>query len=355
MKPPNILILPEILDLINLKEENKRPTINELIQSEKPMTVCIAMMATDIKKDIKSNKNIELPTIVYAADGQITCDGGALRFESPISKFWLITEYAGILMSSNNMTISYAIASKVEETILKKYSNKNITVDEIVNLVSLECQERIKVELEREVLLKWGLSYESFIKDFNDMSKDFLETLKQDFKEFKYDFIGDFIVFGIDDNQKDCPDDEIKLYPHISIINAKGKIEPRDSEGYAIIGSGYDQAFFEFTRCKCTDSPCTCLYDPFMELSDVIIRAYNAKKAAERTGVGVGEKTFMGMISPTMGGEVRTYKFFIDIGKYDTIFEILDNGRDGVKKLEDETNKKTMQKIKEFINEAIIE
>jgi hypothetical protein len=300
------------------KKKDKKPSIDELLHCEKPMTVCIAMMARDAET--------KLPAIVFAADRQRSND--LVKFEGIISKFQGLQDNAGILMASDSMTISYEIIDQVIESVLKTLSlGKRVKIEDIANLISEKCLERYKRERGRDIQLKWGTMLDT-------PTKDLYEVIREDNNIFKYDFEGKFIVFGIDENPR-------PYSGHIFTVNEKGLKVSHDAEGYAIIGNGEWHAFFELTRCKCTRDQCLCLYHPNMELSEVIIRAYNAKKAAERTGMGVGESTHMGILRITADGDATGFQFFVDSKLHD----ILDSGRNEIKKFEENSNKKTMREL----------
>ena len=287
--------LSDLFDLPDMEpdyfwKKDKIPNIDEVIPCEESMTICIALMA---------EATTPSPKIVFTADRQITTK--SIKFSNSMSKYNGLTDYAGIMISSNNLLISVDIVSKVMEEV-KKYllSGKKLEIREIVEIVKRICIERFQ----------------------NEQNNGFL---------------GQFLVLGIDQTPR-------PFTPHIYTVNEKGQDTPHDIHGWAVIGSGSNQALRELTRCKCTsDTPqCRCGYNPNMELSEVIIRAYNAKKvAAEQTFCGVGESIDLAVL--------RCEENIIGVQPMpQKIFDILDWGRDEIKKYEWVVNEVTMHYLEDL-------
>ena len=287
LKHTRLMGLPPF-DLPQFKKKDKRPSIDELLHCEKPMTVCIAMMAVETET--------RYPAIVFITDRQFTVSN-VLKFETGVSKFCHIQDYtgqynAGVLISAGDITLSYEIVREVIDNIETRcHSGENVKVTDIANSLYNECKKR------------------------------------NGENEFKLKFNAQFIVFGIDRLPQG-------ISRHISIIT-KNLEDPYlsnkscDTEGYAIIGSGYWAAFFELVRCKCVTTPCKCSYHPYMDLPEVIFRVYRAKKEGERAE-GVGEGTDLGILQLADGATKIGFKS-LNTSK---IYEVLDNEINDIKKFE---------------------
>ena len=241
------------------------------------MTICIAAIAQDSKtKD---------PAIVFATDCQISSN--YTKYDSPLSKFQPLTDHAGILYASSSVSKSDEIVAEVVSAILNyEKSGKKISIKDITTLVSDKCIERRQRAIDRELRRNWGSMLND---DKNPLLRDIVnELIYDEIHEFNDRFLADFIIIGIDLNPP---------YAHIYHVDQKGEIIFRDVRGWEIKGSGTEHAYKEFIRCRCASPICKCGYLPIMDLSDVIIRVYKAKKAAEQTGRhGIGESTDFGVL-----------------------------------------------------------
>jgi hypothetical protein len=270
------------------------------------MTVCIAAIA---------EANTPYPKIVFVSDRLIST---WINYESGVPKIKLLTNYAAIMIASNDTLTSADIVAKVEKSIAElSISGKKITVEEIVGLFSEKCKERLQLEREKQILSKFGLKYETFINKSKDLSKELIDEIVSEFRRFKYDFEADFIVLGIDSK------------PHIFTITAEGDYKPSDFVGYAIIGSGKVLAFPEITKYA---------YHPDSSMTEALVRVYNSKKVAERVG-DVGRETDLAVLHVVKGGNVGIW---VADGK---VKDILDKGIESMKKLEIETYTKVMQDL----------
>ena len=288
------------------KEKNKISCIDEITDREKYMTVCIAVI---------SEANTPSPKIVFASDKLIST---WINYESGVSKIKLLTNYIGVMIASDDTLTSADLISKVENTVIKFTSTgKKITVEKVVELLSERCKERLQNERERKILSKYGLTYDVFLKSSSDLSKDLLNEIIADFRNFKYDFEADFIVLGIDSK------------PHIFTINSKGEFQSSDFVGYAIIGSGKVMAFPEITKYT---------YHPNTPLAEAIVRVYNAKKAAQRVG-DVGGQTDLVVLHVTNGNNVGVWV------ADQKATDILEKGIEQTKKLEIQSTISVMKEL----------
>jgi hypothetical protein len=270
------------------------------------MTVCIAVIA---------EANTPSPKIVFVSDRLIST---WINYESGVPKIKLLTDYAAVMIASNDTLISADIVAKVEKSIAElSVSGTKISIEKIVELFSEKCRERLQLERENQILSKYGLTYETFIKKSKELPKELIDQIVNDFRIFKDDFEADFIVLGIDSK------------PHIFTITARGDYKPSDFVGYAIIGSGKVLAFPEITKYA---------YHPNSYMTEAIVRVYNAKKIAERVG-DVGRETDLAVMHVVKGGTVGIWV------ADKKVTDILDAGIEAMKKLEIDTYTKVMQDL----------
>lgn len=242
------------------------------------MTVCIAAIA---------ESNTKYPKIVIAADREVSIPQW-ISYTSSVGKIRSLTNYCWVMTSTNNALVSQDIITKVIEKInenLKKSPNKKPSIEQIVELLSQECTYTLDIERERCVLAPHGLDYDSYIAKSKEISKEHIEILTDDLKNFvinDYNFFVEFLVFGIDTK------------PHIFTVAQNGQFVSSDFEGFAIVGGGKATAFPEFTKYQ---------YRPEDDWLYVLHRVYTSKKVAERVG-GVGPDTDLIVMHLVDGGEV---------------------------------------------------
>ena len=273
--------------------KNKRCRVYKRQHSEKLMTVCIAAIA---------DANTESPKIVFAADRLVS---SWVNFESGVPKIRGLTNYAFVFIATNNAPIANGIILRVEEQI-KSFSGKKLTVEQIVQLISKECKNKLDGERERYVLSPFGLTYDEFIKKSKDMLKELANVIMVNlcnFEDNDYEFEAEFMLIGIEEK------------PSIYIINQKGEFTPSDYAGFATIGSGKYMAFPEITKFT---------YHPNVDMGQALVRVYNSKKIAERVG-GVGKETDLGVLHLTKDKTVALWIAEVDVKN------LLDKGIDDVK------------------------
>jgi len=227
------------------------------------MTVCIAVIADSLSGS---------PKIVFAADRLISA---GVFFESGVSKVKRLADYAWVMVSTNDGLASDTMIIKLQKFVNEFLERgKIITIEQIVEQLSKECEKRLSAEREKEILSPYGLTYSEFIEKSLKMPEDLVKKININLNSFQYDFSAEFLVIGIDTN------------PHIYIVNEHGDCASSDLESFAIIGSGKFLAFPELTKYQ---------HNPTVPLTDAIVRVYTSKKVAERIG-GVGKLTDIGVL-----------------------------------------------------------
>ena len=273
--------------------KNKKHRIQKRVTKEKLMTVCIAAIA---------DASTPSPKIVFAADRLVS---SWVNFESGVPKIRQLTNYAFVLIATNDAPIANGIILKAEEQI-KSLCDERLTIEQIVKMISKECKNRLSDERERYVLSPFGLTYDGYITKSNDTSKELINDIAanlRDFEDSDYEFEAEFMIIGIEDR------------PLIYIVNQKGDYTPSDYAGFATIGSGKYMAFPEITKFT---------YHPDVDMGQALVRVYNSKKIAERVG-GVGKETDLGVLHITQDKNVALW--LAD----DVVKKLLDKGINDVK------------------------
>ena len=98
------------------------------------MTICIAITA-----DIKGS-----PKIVFAADRMVSTDW--VTYDSGLSKAQFVTEYAVIMTASDDILTSTEIMEKTINVITALNLPEKKKVEEIADILSKICQERLQSE-----------------------------------------------------------------------------------------------------------------------------------------------------------------------------------------------------------------
>jgi 20S proteasome alpha/beta subunit len=257
--------------------KNKRLFINKRYQCEKHMTVCIAAI---------SEEQTEYPKIVIAADREVTTDW--ISYTSGVGKIRVLTKYCWVMISTNNALIAQDIITQsINELnkILKNTPDEIITIEQIAKLISSECKYKMDLTRERVALSPHGLNYDSYIKRSKEFSREHIEIITNDLKDFEtqnYNFTAEFLVVGID------------LKPHVFVVVQNGEYASSDVEGFFITGGGRSTAFPEFTKYP---------FNPNASWLYTLHRVYTAKKAAERVG-GVGPDTDLIVLHKLKDGDV---------------------------------------------------
>jgi 20S proteasome alpha/beta subunit len=268
-----------------LRKKNKRDRIRKREHEGQPMTVCVAAIA---------EMNTSYPKIVIAADREVTTDW--ISYTSGVGKIRELTKYCWVMISTNNALVSNDIISKSIERLnlfFKDHPDEKLAIEQIVELISQECKFKLDIERERFVLSPHGLSYDSYIEKSKNISREHIEIITDDLKEFEsynYNFRAEFLVFGIDTT------------PHIFTIVQNGQYVSSDFEGFAIIGGGKSTAFPEFTKY---------LFRPDLHWLTVLHRVYTSKKVAERVG-GVGPDTDLIVFHMTEEGDIFPWQAYDD-------------------------------------------
>ncbi|MBM3199703.1 hypothetical protein FJZ53_02110 [Candidatus Woesearchaeota archaeon] len=216
------------------------------------MTICIAAIC-----EVENS-----PQIVFTADRLISA---GIQFEHGVSKIMNLTDNCWLMCASNDSLKSDIIINNVREKLL---TNKP-KIKEIAEIFSKECQKLMNDERETEVLAKFGLNYETFIKKSKELSQDLIRLLGTSLDNYTSNFETEFLILGLEPSAV------------IYVINQDGEYKPYDRLGFACIGSGSTLAFPEMTKYS---------YTPTLGLYAALIRVYQAKKVAQRVS-GVGEYT----------------------------------------------------------------
>ncbi|MFY9750804.1 MAG: hypothetical protein WAK75_04320 [Methanoregula sp.] len=246
-------------------KKDKRPGINKRAYSEKPMTVCIAAICDSISPS---------PKIVFASDRLVSA---GVSFESGVSKSQYLTPNAWIMSSSNDALASDGIILKIQKILADSPdAGKQIPIEQIANMISQECKNKIRLERENQVFSQFGINESDFAEKSIKISTLVVADILNRLREFKYQFEVEFLVIGFDF----IPAKNLYM-PHIYSINELGDILPTDHLGFATSGSGKYLAFPEITKYA---------YQPNTPLSEAVLRVYWSKKIAERVG-GVGKET----------------------------------------------------------------
>jgi len=217
------------------------------------LTVCIAAIS-----DIDGN-----PLITFAADRLVSTP--TVQFESSQSKIQKLTDYAYVLIASNDSTKSNMIVRMVKPLL----EEKKLKISDIADLLAKECRAIKDSRRQDDILGPYGLTYSSFREESGKLSETLQELIAHELTAYNYTFKNHFLVVGLDPE------------PHIFIVDQDGNSELHDYIGFAVIGAGRHLAFAEFTRFD---------FSPKLGGIEVLFRVYSAKKAAERTG-GIGPNT----------------------------------------------------------------
>jgi len=282
--------------------------------SEKRLTICIAAICDEIEG--------LYPKIVFAADRLISA---GIQFEHGKSKIERITDSTWVMMASNDSLKSDMI---IKDTITE-IADSNISVKEIVSVLSKQCEKMEKSEREKGVLSKFGLSYDTLIEKSRHMSQDFIRIVTAELEDYVSVFEANFIIFGLDPQ------------PHIYIVEKDGNFKLHDFVGFAVIGSGYPLAFADMTKY---------VYHPSLSLAAALVRVYNAKKAAERIG-GVGREFTDLYVLHTIEEKGKKEQVIWKVPE--ELMKILDAGIQTMKDKEFGTYVGIMKKIDEYFAKSI--
>jgi hypothetical protein len=295
------------------ERKHKKRSISKKPYCEKPMTVCIAAIA---------EANTDHPKIVIAADREVSIPSW-ISYTSGVGKIRALTQYCWVMTSTNNALLSEDLITKTIDHInelLKDSPETKLTIKQIVELLAENCKDWLNNIRERCVLSPHGLTYDSYMVRSRELSREHIEILTNDLKNFEmdvYDFSAEFLVFGID------------VKPHIFTLTQSGLFASADFEGFAIAGAGKATAFPEFTKYP---------FNPSNHWLYVLHRVYTSKKVAERVG-GVGPDT--DLIVMHLGDESKIMYWPAD----DDTKKLLDKG---MKDVRDNENKIYDDLLKNF-------
>lgn len=298
-----------VIDGGTFVRKHKRRRTRKWLHKEKPMTVCIAAIA-----DALTNS----PKIVFAADRLVSA---GVCFESGVPKIKELTNYAYVMISSNDALVSDLIATKAQKIVFDHLEKKNkLTIEQIAELFSKECEMRLKQDKEKKVFSEYNLTSD----EFKNKSKDLHDRIVQDIicKLYNYEYSLEtlFLIIGIDSK------------PHIYTVDQGGDVRLWDSIGFATAGDGGYLAYPEITKFS---------YNPNSGLSGVLVRVYNSKKVAERVG-GVGKETDLAVLWVAPDKDVALWV------APDKVKDLLDEDIEDMKQKEEEIIKKVESKLMDF-------
>lgn len=235
------------------------------------MTICIAAICEASSKE---------PKIVICADRLVSA---GIQFEHANPKIKVITSDCWVLTSSQDSLKSYEIIKNVRNKAEVELTSTPVTMMNIVELFKKECVAVYKEEVEREVLLKYGLTLDSFHDKSKNLSPKLIEKITEELSRhsqlFPLDFGMSFLIVGFDPE------------PHMYIVDERGKHELQDFLSFSVIGSGKDLAFSELTKYNIHSNL------PFIE---TMVRVYDAKRISERVP-GIGRDTDLLILFPKDG------------------------------------------------------
>lgn len=236
----------------------------------KPVTVCIAVLAS---------VGTDFPQIIFCADRLVT---SGIQFEGGESKIKKITDYCFVMQSSNDSLTSDLILEKVKEKMAT--STKPIKIRDIVEILRNECINHKREHIERTVLAKYNLVFESV----GITPESIVHKAVNEVGKYQYPFECDFIVFGL----------ELSGEAHIFQVNQDAEYRLQDSQGFCTIGSGGWLAYLEMTKHG---------YARNFPAIVAIPRVYIAKRISERAE-GVGRNTDLAVLYFTGGVKEAEFK-----------------------------------------------
>jgi hypothetical protein len=295
------------------KKDKKDRTPNRKLRWPR-LTVCIAMM-------IKIDK---ISAIVFTADRLVSSSGVIADFDKGEGKIDKLYPYMYV-MASGYAPFADEIIIKTQKELSN--SDENLTVEEAVNKLSLECKSKYEAgieEIRKPIFSRYNLTTDEFKYKSNVMSdlivRDVVDSLNRAEYIFNQDYPrADFLVVGVDTS------------PHIYVVDQLGKITFYDHIGFAAIGSGANLALPEITRLE--------EYNPNTSAIRGIIAVYNAKKTAERTGT-VGTTTDLRLL----GKRHDTNQIFI-MGAKEGLITQLDKNINGIIEYEKSQTQNTMMAL----------
>ena len=286
--------------------KNKRRRINKKQHSEKPMTVCIAAIAEALT---------DSPKIIFAADRLVSA---GVCFESGVPKIRELTNYAYVMISSNDANASDLIATRVQKIVFDNLEKKNrLTIEQIADLFSKECEMRLKQDKEKMIFYDYALTSEEFKNKSKDLHDRIVQEIISKIYNYEYPLITSFLILGIDSN------------PHIYTVDQDGDVRLWDSIGFATAGDGGYLAYPEITKFS---------YNPNASLSEVLVRVYNSKKVAERVR-GVGKSTDLAALWVAPNKEVALWV------APNEVYELLDKGIENMRDKENEIYTNVMTEL----------
>lgn len=273
------------------------------------MTICIAAICDE---DSGSGKKI-----IFCADRQVSV---GIQFEGGMKKYQKLTENCFIMDSTNDSLRSDLIIERTKERITdKKFS----TIKEISDIVSEECENLKKEELQKDILWK----YDSLSDSLKIYPASLLPFINQQLEDYDYDLSCNFLVFGLESHD----------IAHIYNIDEDGKQRLLDNLAFAMIGDGGNLALQEITKYP---------YSTDTTAVEAIARVHFAKRLAERA-IGVGEDMDLCLMHMKINEdetEILRPLIFDMTKERPDIIEELDNGFEDINQYERDKVREIMPK-----------
>jgi 20S proteasome alpha/beta subunit len=229
------------------------------------MTVCIAAIY---------NNN----AILGATDRMIT--SGDVEFEPSTSKIISLTNSIAV-MTAGDGNLQEQILADAHAFVGKRVAANHKKWIPVIDVANFYRDTYIKIRkdtIEREILGRYDLTYDTFTTRQKQLSEKILEEISEGINEFALPDI-ETIVTGVDESGS-----------HIySVINDDVSFD--DSTGFAAAGSGYSHALSHMMLSG---------HDPSTTEAKTLLTVHQAKKKAE-VSPGVGEGTDMFVVGPGLG------------------------------------------------------
>ena len=216
------------------------------------MTVCIAAIAQD--------KTIITASDLMVSGAVVSADSTAIKVE-PFHKHW------AAMIATDDLTQCIPIIDGAREL----FRGKENTLRTVRTCFKRAYQQYLSEYAADQVLGRFGLSMEAFVKGKHKLAPDQVNSLSTEIRQIKGK--SDFLIYGHDENKM----------PHIVVVKDPGLDEVHDKPGFCAIGSGWAAAdgMLFYLRQSVGRS-----------MEETIFNVCAAKFMAEKVGT-VGEDTFL--------------------------------------------------------------
>ncbi len=248
------------------------------------MTVCIAAICDE-------------KAVVGASDRMITA-GGVVEYEPNETKIWRFTPSVLALVAGDILvhTEVYSVVFQIVQDRVTKEPDNWWGVKDVAELYSAAYSRLRQKRASREILERFGLNEEGFIKRQQELSPTFIKYIQEKLDAFDIGDI-DAVITGVD-----------KDGPHIYTVR-NASITCQDSIGFSVIGIGERHAQLHFLLSG---------YTRRVNASKAFLIVHQAKRKSE-VAPGVGKGTDMFAVGPQLGVYVDIERSWIE--KMDSIYE----------------------------------